>query len=405
MAKRLCKFKKPDGSRCSKHEWKDTGYCWHHARHSLDSTEGKPWYRTSGFYYFVVGIVASILVAASVFFYQDRARKEAEAKSALSGEFKPAEDPCSPHALRLLFAGNEMTVGTVRGEGRIPIVGLFGAIELAFKEGSVLVSAKVVSPDGRITARIKDNEWQVNPNNHFDRNYDKSALEVLDAQSGVAVLQVEFLDKATLRLAGLFGDRDGYTCVTDSGSHGIPDPNGMAAVASKTRDALRDLEFIFRYPSDRHLGEHNPDRELPGHLGKESRLKQALQERAGSYSKVTAHELVTTALGFAQRVGEFAWTERARLMAIRKGQKPVTEEAAKKREQELGEYSRRLVQEYERSFCIEAILLRDELLRRQPQISRDYMDYRSYEHVNNVLVVESVAADLERLAKSLTRQE
>ncbi len=402
MEKRLCEAKRADGKPCEKYARQGSKYCSSHK-------DQEHWYERPRLKAVLnVGVmigVLSLIVTVVIALLQRRVRKATEARSALSGEFKPAEDPCSPHALRLLFAGNEMTVGKVRGEGRIPIVGLFGAIELAFKEGSVLVSAKVVSPDGRITASIKDNEWQVNPNNHFDRNYDKSALEVRDAQSGVAVLQVEFLDKATLRLAGLFGDGDGYTCVTDSGSQGIPDPNGMVARASKTRDALRDLEFIFRYPSDRHLGERNPDRELPGRLGREARLKQALQERAGSYSKVTDDELVTTALGLAQKMREFARNESTRLMAIRKGQKPDTEEAAKKREQELREYSTRLVEEYERSFCIETILLRDELLRRQPQISRGYMDYRSYEHANNVLVVESVAADLERLAKSLTREE
>jgi hypothetical protein len=408
MEKRLCEAKRADGKPCEKYARQGSKYCSFHKdqEHWYERPRAKSTLRACLNVGTVIGVVGVVIgvVGLLVVLVEKRARKEAEAKSALSGEFKPAEDPCSPHALRVLWAGNQLIVDRETGEGRLRIANLFDSVDIRYTE-AVLVSGDVVSLDGRIVARIKDNEWELNRDNYFTRNYDESALEVLDKDSGVIILQIEFFDKGTVRLAGLFGKAEAYVCVLDDGQHPIGDRTNMKEVVAKTRDALRTLKPIFVYPSDLHLGERDPSRELPGLLGKEERLKEALQKRAGAYSRVTDDELVTSTLGLAQKMREFARNERARLMAIRKGQKPDTEEAAKKREQELREYSTRLVEEYERSFCIETILLRDELLRRQPQMSRDYMDYRSYEHANNVLVVESVAADLERLAKSLTRQE
>ncbi len=69
------------------------------------------------------------------------------------------------------------------------------------KDG-LLISAIVHSLDGKVIAKIQDNQWLLNPN-HLLRNFDKSALEVID-EYGIPVLQVEYLDARRLRLGGVF---------------------------------------------------------------------------------------------------------------------------------------------------------------------------------------------------------
>jgi hypothetical protein len=69
------------------------------------------------------------------------------------------------------------------------------------KDG-LLISAIVHSLDGKIIAKIQDNEWLLNPN-HLLRDFDRSALEVID-EYGIPVLQVEYLDAQRIRLGGVF---------------------------------------------------------------------------------------------------------------------------------------------------------------------------------------------------------
>ena len=74
-------------------------------------------------------------------------------------------------------------------------------------------------------------------------------------------------------------------------------------------------------------------------------------------------------------------------------------------EEEVG---KRMVQEatkweeaYNSRFEVDTILVRDELLRRQPQESRSYRLYRFYECGFNPVIANQLADDLDRLASPL----
>lgn len=61
--------------------------------------------------------------------------------------------------------------------------------------------------------------------------------------------------------------------------------------------------------------------------------------------------------------------------------------------------------EYDSRFKVESILLRDELLSRLPPYAENEREYSTYEHPTNPIGMGMVADDLERLAKSLPREE
>jgi hypothetical protein len=56
---------------------------------------------------------------------------------------------------------------------------------------------------------------------------------------------------------------------------------------------------------------------------------------------------------------------------------------------------------YDSRYKVDAILLRDELLSRLPDASKNEREFQLYEHPTNTFVMERVCDDLERLAKSL----
>lgn len=66
----------------------------------------------------------------------------------------------------------------------------------------LLVSAIIHSLDGKVIAEIRNNEWRLNPNNYFHKNFDKSALEVID-EYGIPILQVEYLDGNNIKIGGV----------------------------------------------------------------------------------------------------------------------------------------------------------------------------------------------------------
>ena len=93
--------------------------------------------------------------------------------------------------LLIKFGGNY--VGTSKSrmkEGYV--VKLISEIPLSvrWEENKYLVSARIKSLSGDIVAELIDNEWEVNPNNYFKRNYDKHGIEIIDKQ-GVVKIQVD----------------------------------------------------------------------------------------------------------------------------------------------------------------------------------------------------------------------
>lgn len=130
-------------------------------------------------------------------------------------------------------------------------------ITIEVEGGQVKVSTKIRDKKGHLIAEIQKNEWKVNPDKSWDRNYSIDALEVKDP-SGDIVLQVRLLKDRVQLQAKLY----------DATGNGIgfgkkKGPNGWGGVIQQRKpqdtDPMLKIQPIFKYPSELHLGEFAAD--------------------------------------------------------------------------------------------------------------------------------------------------
>ena len=142
------------------------------------------------------------------------------------------------------------------GEPGQPLFSFFEGCHLTvIRDGNrVLVSTDIFDQKGQLVARLALNEWQVNPNASFDRNYTDDALEVMD-DKGDVVLQVRLVEDR-IQLQGKFYGPDGRGVAFGKGTNGAGEPGGVMEMTGPNNLVLKmKISPIFRYPSDLHLGE------------------------------------------------------------------------------------------------------------------------------------------------------
>lgn len=121
-------------------------------------------------------------------------------------------------------------------------------LSIRMEENKLFVSAVIRGDNGDLLAEIRDNEWKLNENNYFDRNYSDNALEVRDRLGNIALQVVSFGD--VIHFAGIFHTKDGHVVSF------VPLQDLTAAI--EIRPSEKDLQLkispIFEYPSELHLG-------------------------------------------------------------------------------------------------------------------------------------------------------
>ena len=155
----------------------------------------------------------------------------------------------SPHSAQIKY----LSVGSTRfiidsPDGVFLKDGNQPVLTMSLNDGKLLISTTIRDTKGAIVAELVNNEWQVNKQNIFDRNYTDNALEVRD-QSGKVTLQVVHFGD-TIHLAGIFRCRNGWTNVF------CPLAEGGAVVDMKPPgiEPEHSIQPIFEYPSERHFG-------------------------------------------------------------------------------------------------------------------------------------------------------
>jgi hypothetical protein len=143
----------------------------------------------------------------------------------------------------------------------------------------------------------------------------------------------------------------------------------------------------------------------------EYRERLHLLPASGSgFSRLTHLELKQKALQFVEGLRAWLATWSAEDSRLRHQEWTVMvsakseEEKRKLWNQFTGSSSQSYLQlnsQYDAKFKVDSILLRDEILSRLPQGSRDEITYSIYEHPTNPIGMGMVAEDLERMAKLL----
>lgn len=132
-------------------------------------------------------------------------------------------------------------------------------LKVEILEGKVLVSCTIRDKTGNPVLILERNEWQTTrPPAIWDRNYTDDTLEVIDNTHN-PILQLRVLGNR-IQLQGRFYDSDGHVITimkskTRSGYAVIKVDDSKNA----TEDNMlppENLEPLFKYPSDRHLGEY-----------------------------------------------------------------------------------------------------------------------------------------------------
>lgn len=125
---------------------------------------------------------------------------------------------------------------------------------ITFQPEGISIDAEFFNLKGELQAKISQNEWMVNPNNTWKRNYNKNSLEILNDRLK-SVLRVSYLNQNTLDIGGVLFLGKAYFVIygENSGASLRWYPNEQIIEHAYTR-----MENMFIYPSDLHLGELNP---------------------------------------------------------------------------------------------------------------------------------------------------
>ena len=123
-------------------------------------------------------------------------------------------------------------------------------LDVWIENGELKISTNIRDESRNIIATLDSNEWQVNRNNYFDRNYDKKAVEVIN-NKGEVVLQAEFTGEY-VNFAGVFYREDGWKVAVGPAPDG---DGGLFEIRPPNESLQYKFERLFRYPSDEHFGE------------------------------------------------------------------------------------------------------------------------------------------------------
>lgn len=207
---------------------------------------------------FLVSIVAGLLVALLWHFFVAKPSAQRATKvGILRGQWILSFlKPVNP---KIGFGGAVLKIeGAAVENGAFNIFG--DRIRVWIRWGKLRVSAKVRSSSGNQILEIENNEWVVNPNNMFDRNFTKRGLEVRDSNGEVAFHILICGD--TVALEGRFFDGAGSAVAIAAAKAPFP-RGGIIEIRRQGLPLQTRLDEWFRYPSALHLGEMKiPEEEL-----------------------------------------------------------------------------------------------------------------------------------------------
>lgn len=208
-------------------------------------------------YWIKITISAGVIIGAIgylvLYVVEQRDKKVEEKKTALNGTI-PSKIIPGRNTVTVLFGQSMVSVdiNSLRLGSTLNPLSFFGGsnITIRLEDEMILLSAQFRSLDGKLVAQIIDNEWQVNPNNYFERNYDDNALEVID-QDGITKFQIDFTDIYNIRLGGSFIAGNSLYTFHKSGRTTII---GISVGRDELVRASDQIETMFLYPSDKYFG-------------------------------------------------------------------------------------------------------------------------------------------------------
>lgn len=204
----------------------------------------------------IVGVLVLIFTAVMQIVDQKKTERE-QLESAKSGLITAKEHGSLEKGVTIIFGGAEIIFSNPAiwsGEYFCPIKGGLEdfPIKVKIKNDQLFIALDLRDSSGNVIAKLYDNEWVLNEGYYFQRNYDKSALEVI-GNDDIPYLQIELFAHKAIRICGVFHMGDHVMIVTESVAANKP----FSSLKQLKDDILSagELKPWFRYPSNKHLGE------------------------------------------------------------------------------------------------------------------------------------------------------
>jgi len=205
----------------------------------------------------VLGIAVMIVATIRIHNIKIQNERIEKAISATTGTITPPKVSSEiVSQVTVLIGTNTLNVNkgfVTNGRSFSPLTGLGSDLPLTFtldQDGALMVSAKFKDFNGGIVGVIKNNEWEINPNNYFRRNYDSRGLEVIDRE-GITKFQIEFITNEKIKIGGVFRDSVNWLFVNDR-TISVTDVRAI-----KKEEIIAKSELIpdmFKYPADKYFG-------------------------------------------------------------------------------------------------------------------------------------------------------
>ena len=208
-----------------------------------------------------IGVVIGACIYLFIYILEQANLKEDEEKIAVSGTIKGGEKISMGGYFVTVSLGNILNIYSMDSleNGMLVNLDLKGAYDqtpftIKFKNSTLYISVTLRDMDGNIVAEIKDNEWEINKNNYFKRNFDSNGFEVID-KSGILKLQIFIREKDLIFIHGVLKDKSGYIIIAQR------DWGGTRHVEMSREEIIKQSEAIpnmFKYPSEKYLGVRAP---------------------------------------------------------------------------------------------------------------------------------------------------
>jgi len=293
-------------------------------------------------------------------------------------------------------------------------------VKIYEENNRLMVDAEIYDDKEDLLCSIVRNEWTYNPNNRYDRNHNLNAFEIIDAEQ-IPVLQIYLEEPNKIYLGGYVR--------TPRNKHHYFTLEVTLLSADKPDESIKRL---FKYPSSEHLNKmENVTLNSFKEYDEDAALEEAITNNKTAYSQLNNNELKLKTLRLidelkklrqsVQRPSTEAMRYRGmspeeyekKTKALQEAKLPTEKEKVlsalmKNQEQFLENLEQKelpAVESYNKKIRLDAILTRDELLRRLKEIpqrgqSVSMLDL-SYRRPRNTFDLTKIANDLEVLVKNL----
>lgn len=235
--KHRCAGTTRNGDPCRNNAIPKSRFCYRHNEDGVSRGRRLVNFATNHPFFVMLSVFGSVVSIITAYWYL-----RDQTTSAYSGQLAPAT---FIHWKYLSVGNTRFAINGIDGaifrDGELPL------LSLRATNGQLLVSTVIFDSRGDMVAELKDNEWSVNKNAAYDRNYTSNALECRDNRGNV-VLQVVSLGD-TVHVAGVFRCRTGKSLTLAPAESGAE-----MEFSPPNKESTLKIRPIFDYPSSLHFG-------------------------------------------------------------------------------------------------------------------------------------------------------